>query len=183
MLERDIEPFLSRARETSSLREVGLIAAEVLRAHYPNGAGMVVGPIKNGGIITGAQPNPNKPGKFMGGRPSVRKNLTALNSAILVLQESNDAGVPIFNQLDFKGSIDRHLHRWRDVKTHGRGYYMEILSEFYGVILDTNLIAAGFFLPRWKSSRVCKFVHERLTFQEKPIHELSSHPTPQSAAV
>ena len=114
MSEVNIEPFLTRAREASSLMGVGLIAAEALRVYYPEGAGLAVGPVRNGGIIIGATAHPDKPGKLVGGAPSIRKNLQALNSTILALQEGNVVGVPVFNQLDFKSCVDHHLRRWRD---------------------------------------------------------------------
>ncbi|MES2006491.1 MAG: hypothetical protein V4436_00110 [Patescibacteria group bacterium] len=177
----DIEPFLMRAREASSLMGVGLIAAEALKMYYPEGAGLAVGPVRNGGIIIGATAHPKKPGKLVGGAPSIRKNLQALNLTILALQEENEIGVPVFNQLDFKGSVDRHLHRWKDSKMHSKGYYTAILSEFYGPILGTGLIAAGFFLPHWKSSKVCKFVHGHLTENKKFICELPERLSPQYA--
>jgi hypothetical protein len=153
----DTEGVLARARSTSSLFEVGKVAADMLAHHYPKGAGLVLSPITSGG-------------KLLEGKPSHRENIRALEEKISQLSEGNDEDTPIFNQLMFKGCIDQYRKLWElSDKSHTGAYYDLILHEFYGPILSTGLINVGFFMHGWRRSRSSIYVHRKLSDSGKKI--------------
>jgi len=150
----DIRPRLEEARLAPTLLGVGKAAAAVVQEYYRTGAGLVLVPITDGGII-------------IEGSPSHRANIRLLGKKISELSEHNEEHIPIFDQLIFKPFIDKHRLIWESKKTHMGVYYHHILSEFYQPILDTGLIMVGFFGHGWERSTSCKYVHRFLDKKER----------------
>jgi len=152
----DEDAILRRARQASTLREVGLIAADVLEKNFGT-APLVMTPIRSGGIIRG-------------GRPSARANLEKLRK---VIQELRDANVAVFDQLLFKSVIDSHRLKWRESdKSHTGEYYDAVLYDFYGPILATGRVKVLFLLPGWIKSRSCRFVRKEVHSRKGRIIKL-----------
>ncbi len=156
----DLEPYLGRAREARSLHEVGVIAAELLREHYPKGAGIVIGPIVSGGII-------------VNNSPCFRANLKALEHKIDEIAHSDKAEVEIFNYLIFRPFVDKYRREWREKKDRNpREFYEPLLHDFYGTILGTGLISVGYFMHGWKRDRSGTYVYRALTRAHSKVVEV-----------
>ncbi len=140
---KNLDAAIAEAHQAATLRDVGKIAAQFLQTEYPKGSPLVMSPITSGGVMRG-------------GTPWATGNLRRLEKAITILHE---AGIPVFNQLAFKSIIDKHRVRWRESdKSHANAYYEAILFDFYGPIIETDLVKVVFLLPQYKKSRSCKFV-------------------------
>jgi len=138
------EAILKRARKVLTLREVGLIAADVVNEYYGS-ASLVMTPVRSAGLMRR-------------GRPSPRANLERLREVITELRGAN---IAVFNQLLFASVIDAHLAKWRESeKSHSVGYYEAILHDFYGPIIGTGCIKVLFLLPGWDKSRSCRYVRK-----------------------
>lgn len=92
-----------------------------------------------------------------GGFGSRDKNILAFTAAIRHLQQR---GHSVLDQTPFEAAIGRFARQWAE--TGGQGYPMPILTEFYGPIFRSGLIARVAFMRDWESSFGAQWEHREV---------------------
>ena len=149
----DLQLFQEKCARADSLQKLYTLAVgESLK--FSDGCGIVFGPISTGG------------------RGKIEENIRVFEATIRALQQQ---GMPIFSQIPYEDQISLLCRQWRDSDPSRAGkYYMPVLDEFYGPLIQTGLIKQSWFIPGWESSYGAKWERKRLEVIGADIHDLSS---------
>ncbi|MFZ1987777.1 MAG: hypothetical protein WAV21_01950 [Minisyncoccia bacterium] len=151
--ETDFKWLAAECAKTDSFAELVSLALVQLRK-FPNGAGVVCGPISTGGR-------------------GVEQNLKIFSGSIEALKLQN---FDIFSQIPYEEKIFAFRRRWQDADPSRAGqYYMPILEEFYHPLFHTGLIKKAWFIPGWESSFGATWEREQLTSLGAEIIDLDEN--------
>ncbi len=148
----DLADLRTRCTQTDSFAELVPIALTELEK-FPNGCGVVCGPISTGG------------------RGNIEVNLKVFLGTIDALRAKGHA---IFSQKPYEERIFFFRTRWRaEDPARTDAYYMPILHDFYYPIFRHGIIKEAWFIPGWESSFGAGWERKTLAELGVTIHDLT----------